>query len=330
LAFFAVHHTGIDSAVIKEAYAESQYFFKKDSDFKIKTYDKELKGQRGFVPGEFAKGNTFKDCKEFFVVGPKNGSPKNVWPDDKGGFERGITDLYDALNDYVIPLQQAIIETINQRISNKLPLNFLNDMTKGADVTFRVIYYPALSEKQLCNLKGPLYWAAPHTDIDLLAILPYATEKGLQVEIDGEWLTVVVPEDAIIVNVGDMLENLTNGLFVSARHRVMAQEPDKDRFSMVLFVHPTDNTPLDPIPACIELTGGVQHYAPGTRNEFLWERLIELDIGPTLLEAYSKTGHTERQLQYGRESPQVLELILNKGLASEKLIQLLENKNKRF
>lgn len=95
---------------------------------------------------------------------------------------------------------------------------------------------------------------------------------------------------------------------------------------MVLFVHPSDNTPLDPIPACIELTGGKQLYAPGTRNEFLWERLLELNIAPSLLEPYSKTGHTERQMKFGRESDQVVEMLIKNGLASQELIDALAQK----
>jgi hypothetical protein len=123
-----------------------------------------------------------------------------------------------------------------------------------------------------------------------------------------------------------MLENLTNGLFVSARHRVLAQDPHKDRFSMVLFVHPTDQSSLAPLPGCIEQTGGIQQYAPGTRQEFLWERLLELNIAPMVLEPYSKTGHTERQIRYQKESPQVVQLLIDNGLASEELLQVLQQK----
>jgi hypothetical protein len=118
-----------------------------------------------------------------------------------------------------------------------------------------------------------------------------------------------------------MLENLTNGMFVSARHRVVASEPHKERFSMVFFVHPTDETPLDPLTECITFTGGVQRYASGTRKEFLWERLLELGIAPTLLEPYSLTGHTERQMRYGRESLQVIDLLKKNGLASPEILQ---------
>ena len=195
------------------------------------------------------------------------GLAKNVWPEQEG-YRDSMLFLYEELDKYVVPLQEAVMATINMHASSSYPLDYLNKRTKNGDILLRALYYPAMSEEQTANLTEPLFWAAAHTDIDLLAILPFATEKGLQVEMDGQWLNVVVPDDAFIVNVGDMLENLTNGLFVSAKHRVLAQEPLKERFSMVLFVHPTDDTSLAPLSTCIEQTGGSQLYAPGTRQEF--------------------------------------------------------------
>ncbi len=324
VGFFAVRYTGVDDAVIREAYSQAQTFFKQDSDYKTLSYVRESKGQRGFVPGETAKGNRTKDCKEFYHIGREHQFVPNVWP-DQPGFKEAMVSLYTELDRYVVPLQEAIIKTVNSRISNgeKIPLDYLSKTTEKGDSLLRALYYPALSEE---TLQEPIQWAAAHTDIDYLAILPFATEKGLQVELDGQWKNVVVPHDAFIVNVGDMLKNITNGLFVSARHRVVALEPNKERFSMVFFVHPTGETPLDPLSQCIELTGGTQTHASGTRDEFLWERLIELNIAPGLLDLYAKTGHTERQLRYGRESKQVVDLLVNHGLASEEVLNALSER----
>lgn len=333
IGFFAVRNTGVDSKIVKEAYAQAERFFKQDASFKAKSFIKELRGQRGFVPGEIAKGNRAKDYKEFFGIG-RNLPPEqlqqiglfaNVWP-EQPGFKDAMETLYTELDKYVIPLEEAIVTVMNRNARDKIPLSILHDMSKHGDTLLRAIYYPALTEQQMDRLEQPVFWAAAHTDIDLLAILPFATEKGLQVEYKGQWLNVVVPDDAFVVNVGDMLENLTNGLFVSARHRVLAQDPYKDRFSMVLFVHPTDQSSLAPLPGCIEQTGGIQQYAPGTRQEFLWERLLELNIAPMVLEPYSKTGHTERQIRYQKESPQVVQLLLDNGLASEELLQAVQQK----
>jgi isopenicillin N synthase-like dioxygenase len=326
VGFFAVRNSKVDAEVIRLAYAQAEEFFKQDIGCKALCFDNDLHGQRGFVPGEVAKGNKLKDRKEFYHIGSEKGAPKNIWP-SKPGFREALSHLYDELEKYVIPLQRAIVETINQRATESIDPNYLNAMTANKDSLLRALYYPALATHEVDVYQPPVYWAAAHTDIDLLAILPYATEKGLQVEVDGQWLNVIVPEDALIINVGDMLKNISNGLFVSARHRVVAQDTNKERFSTVFFVHPFDEASLDPHPACIELTGGSQTYAPGTRMEFLFERLLELNIGsPTLLEIYSKTGHAERQMQYHRESPQVIELLVNNRLASPELLQMLEKR----
>jgi len=328
IGFFAVRNTGVNRETIRQAYQEAEVFFKSPMDYKSKCQIQKSKGQRGFVPGEIAKGQQAKDFKEFYHIGRELSAkdrqrfnlPENIWPSTPA-FKESMLNLYKELDQYVQPLQEAIIATINKHARAKLPLDYFKVMMKGGDTLLRALYYPALTQQQMQEMQKPLYWAAAHTDIDLLAILPYSTAKGLQVEMNGQWLNVVVPEDAFIVNVGDMLENLTNGLFVSARHRVLAQEPNKDRFSMVLFVHPIDDADLTPLANCIEQTGGTQRYAPGTRQEFLWERLLELNIAPGLLALYSKTGHTERQIQFGRESPQVVEMLISNGLATPRVLE---------
>ncbi|MEN9344025.1 MAG: hypothetical protein RLZZ453_812 [Chlamydiota bacterium] len=315
VGFFAVRNTGIDADIISSAYDQSYTFFKQGSDYKMRSFATHLNGQRGFVPSESAKGCKRKDKKEFYHITSAENPCPNIWP-DQSGFEEAFTTLFKELEQYTVPLQRAIVSTINKHSTTSLDLDYLNRMVKGGDSLLRALYYPAMTQEEIHGDQGELFWAAPHTDIDLLTILPYATAKGLQVEIDGKWLNVVVPEDAFVVNIGDMLENMTNGLFVSSHHRVVAESPDQDRFSVVFFVHPYDQAPLNPLPAAIELSGGVQKYAEGTRQEFLWERLLELGIAPTLLEPYSKTGHTERQMIYGRQSPQVVDLLINSGLAS--------------
>lgn len=327
IGFFAVRNTGVNRQTVDEAYQQAVTFFKSPEGFKAQSYVPQLRGQRGFVPGETAKGHSAKDFKQFYHIGrelppeelDRLGIRPNVWP-NQAGFKEGTLSLYNELNRYVEFLHEAIVAVINQHAQTALPPDFFKEMMLSGDTLLRALYYPALTHEQMRDLNQPLYWAAEHTDIDLLAILPFATEKGLQVEMNGQWLNVVVPEDAFVVNVGDMLKNMTNGLFVSAKHRVMALEPSKERFSMVLFVHPVDDTPLDPLPSCIEQTGGIQLYAPGTRQEFLWERLLELNIAPGLLGPYSQTGHTERQIKYHRESPQVVKMLIENGLASQEVL----------
>ncbi len=322
VGFFAVRNTGVDAGVVQRAYAEAEQFYRSPDEFKATCAVAAVKGQRGIVPGETAKGNRVRDYKEFYHFGREGMNPPNVWP-EQDGFKEAITTLFSEFEQYVVPLQRAIIASINLEAGSTLDLDLLNYETKNGHSLLRSLYYPAMDPEVFYSLDKPLCWAAAHTDIDYLAILPFATERGLQVEMNGEWLNVVVPHDAFIVNIGDMLQNKTNGLFKSVKHRVMALEPGKDRFSMVFFVHPEDETPLDPLPECFPLTGGVQKFAPGVRREFLWERLIELGIAPGLLSEYAKTGHTERQLKFGKESPQVVQMLVDETLASRELLEAL-------
>lgn len=313
VGFFGVLNTGVSESLLSSSYSLSKTFFYQDSSYKKLYFDPCLHGQRGFVPSETAKGTKSKDIKEFFHIGPKIHVRENIWPSIEG-FEETMEKLFNELFKYSIPLQQAIVDVINKKANSTLEKDFLNHLTHQGDSLMRLIYYPALEQKP-CPFEPERYWAAPHTDINFITILPFATEKGLQLEINGRWLDVVVPKDAFIINVGDMLQNISNGLFKSAKHRVLAQESDKERFSIVMFVHPHTKASLKPLQECIKLTGGIQMYAEGTQEEFLWERLLELGIGSEeLAEIYSKSGHFERQQQFGRESPQVKKILENKRL----------------
>ena len=91
-------------------------------------------------------------------------------------------------------------------------------------------------------------WAARHRDINLITVLPRATEKGLQLEVDGEWFDVTPPAGHAVVNTGMMLDRVTNGtLGRNGYHRVIA-DPDNnvDRLSIVQFCHPAPHIMLEP------------------------------------------------------------------------------------
>ncbi len=319
VGFFAVRNTSINQEVIDTAYTQMRTFFKQPEEEKLKSFNPAIAGQRGFVPAmETAQGATIRDRKEFVHIGREGGDPPNIWPEQEG-FREAMNAAYVELMGYVRPLQRVIVAAINQHTQADIPLDLLNDEIEGGPSLLRVLYYPALSGEEM-----GIGWAAPHTDIDNLALIPRATARGLQVEIDGEWLNVVAPDDAIIVNVGDFLQNRTNLLFRSARHRVVAQESGEDRFTLVLFVHPHDETSLAPLPSCIKASWGIQRCGAETRKEALWARLIELNLAPNLLEPYSKTGHIERQMEYGRHSLKVAEMLIEQNLASPELRDFLK------
>src|SRR5690606_27127120 len=163
-------------------------------------------------------------------------------------------------------------------------------------------------------------------DIDLFTILPRATAEGLQLQnANGEWIDVVVPDNAIIINAGDMLQNITNGLYKSARHRVINKNPSSERYSMVAFIHPRPSDRMDPLPNYIAAVGS-RKFGNLTAQELLFERLIELGIhSPALLEQFAKSGAPERLLEVNRASPKALQALKDANLASPTILAALEN-----
>lgn len=173
----------------------------------------------------------------------------------------------------------------------------------------RAIYYPP-------NPPADRIWAAAHTDINLFTILPRATTAGLQVlNREGQWVDVSVPDNAFVINASDMLENLSNGEFRSGLHRVVDTGTGQGRLSMVLFIHPHATGRLDPLPQCIERTGGVRRYADAMQWELLAERLADLGLAsPELLQKLAESGLMERLIEVGRASPEALQALANAGL----------------
>ncbi len=315
VGFFAVINTGVDSQVLDSAYEKAKSYFLLDRETKMKTFRPEMNGQRGYVPGESAKGQQVGDFKEFYHVGreTQRGSNlyPNVWPSEID-LEHPLCDLFQALEAYKIPIEQAIAEAIGQ------PLNFFTEMTKEGDSLLRAIHYPAAPpEDQI--------WAAAHTDIDLFTILPRATAEGLQVlNKKGEWIPVRVPENAFIINGGDMLENITNGEFRSGPHRVMSTNENQERFSMVIFIHPRAADRLDPLPQCITRTGGIRKYAHATRWELLEERLADLGLASSeMLTHLAECGIMERLIEVKRASSKAMNRLKEVGLASEAVLNEL-------
>ena len=96
---------------------------------------------------------------------------------------------------------------------------------------------------------------------------------------DGSWIEVEGDARYIIVDSGDMLQNLTNGLFRSTTHRVVnPKDTSTRRFSMPMFVHPRNEIDLTPRPEFIAQTGGTPLYPSITAGAYLHQRLVEIGL----------------------------------------------------
>jgi isopenicillin N synthase-like dioxygenase len=298
VGFFALTETGLDMDVLDAGYAEMAKFFSQSKKEKCKVLTQD--GQRGYVLTESAKDEDRMDYKEFYHIGreisqedaDRLGAWPNTWPEKPEGYKPAMNALYNTIDKF-----KGIVGEAFGRILMDDP-NYINEMIREGDCLMRAIHYPA-------NPPASEIWAGAHTDINFFTILPRSTARGLQVfNTEGEWIDVVVPDNAVIINCGDMIENITNGHFKSSLHRVVDPGLGQERYSLVVFVHPRAADRLDPLPHYIAQTGGVRKYANVTRLELLFERLIDLRLASKdLMEFFVNSGAIERLREVGRFSP---------------------------
>ena len=140
----------------------------------------------------------------------------------------------------------------------------------------RAIHYPPITQEPKNAIR-----AEQHEDINLITLLVGASAEGLQLlSRSNTWLDVTAPEGSIVVNVGDMLQRLTNNKLKSTTHRVVNPPKEKwgsPRFSIPFFMHPRSEMPLDCLPSCVSERHPLS-YAPITAGEYLNERLIEIGL----------------------------------------------------
>ncbi len=310
VGFFALTGTGVDPDMLDHTYGAAADFFALPWEEKLLLCSAD--GQRGFIPSESARGEVRADHKEYCHIGREFSEEelktirfgKNIWPDHPENFAPAMQELFRSLDDCKEAVSTAFSLVLEQ------DSNFVGEMVRKGDCLMRVIYYPA-------NPPADAIWAAAHTDIDFFTILPRATAKGLQVlNKEDEWVDVLVPDGAFIVNCGDMLENISNGYFRSAVHRVADPGEGLERYSIVYFVHSKTEDRLDPLPKFIEKTGGVRKYANVTRLELLSERLIDLGIASKeLKEFFVNSGAIEKLREIGRFSPKAEKALYEEGFA---------------
>jgi isopenicillin N synthase-like dioxygenase len=149
-------------------------------------------------------------------------------------------------------------------------------MATDSDTIVRVLYYPPVDAK----VPAGAVRSAAHEDINLITLLSGATAEGLELlRRDGTWMPVHTGFDTIVVDSGDMLQNITNGLYKSTTHRVVnPSDSSSERYSIPCFVHARSECDLTPLPSCVARTGGQAKYPSLTAGEYLEQRLREIGL----------------------------------------------------
>ena len=279
--FCCISGHGISRELVDGAYDVFKRFFALPAETKMKYHVPGGGGARGYTPFkvETAKDSRFPDLKEFWHIGreiPRDSTfadvmPPNLWPTEVPEFRQYGYGLYEALDQLGTRVLRALALHVD------LPENYFEDKTEQGNSILRPIHYPPITEENVPNVR-----AGAHEDINFITLLVGASAEGLEVLTrEGEWLPITTEGDAIVVNIGDMLQRLTNHVYPSTTHRVV-NPPNanarKPRYSVPFFLHPNPDVVLDPLPQCITPDNPKRYDTPITSHEYLQQRLREIKL----------------------------------------------------
>jgi len=279
--FAGIRGHGIPKARIDEAYDIFRRFFALPEEVKRKYHVADGGGARGYTPFgvETAKGATHYDLKEFWHVGreiPRDSAnaavmPPNLWPSEIPGFREVAYGLYQSLDE----LGSRVLSALALHIG--LPADWFIDKTDCGNSILRPIHYPPITAPEVPNER-----AGAHEDINLITLLVGASAAGLEVlSRKGEWVPFTADEDTIVVNIGDMLQRLTNHVYPSTTHRVVNPKGEgarQPRYSTPFFLHPNPDFVIDVLPSTVTPDNPSRYPEPITAQDYLDERLREIKL----------------------------------------------------
>ncbi|ROQ24986.1 isopenicillin N synthase family dioxygenase [Gallaecimonas pentaromativorans] len=277
--FVALTDHGIDSDTIHGALDISRELFALPEQTKKKYYLQGKGGARGYTPfgTEIAKDAKHVDLKEFWHVGrelegqaPYPQLTPNAWPEEVPAFKPRMVELYKALDALGNKVLDALAVYLDQ------PRDYFRDKVNLGNSILRPLHYPPIIDEGTPSVR-----AAAHEDINVLTLLVGSREPGLEVLAkDGSWIEVSIIEGAIICNIGDMLQRLTNYRLPSTTHRVVNPPlpySASSRYSIPFFLHFNPDVIIDALESCVSDENPKKDSAISA-DDYLMERLREIGL----------------------------------------------------
>lgn len=279
--FAIVADHGVPQELIDRAWDETQQLFALPEEEKRGYFVEGAGGARGYTPfkTEIAKDAKHVDLKEFWHVGRElpeghrfaGEMAPNIWPARPEGFKDTFVELFSAFDTAGDKLLSAIALHLG------LDADWFDPAVRDGNSVLRLLHYPPIP----ADAEGVR--AGAHEDINLITLLLGAEEAGLELldRQSGRWLAIKPPEGAMVVNVGDMLQRLTNHVLPSTTHRVINPPPERrghSRYSMPFFLHPAPDFLIQTLSQTITAENPNRYPEPITAQDYLMQRLVEIGL----------------------------------------------------
>ncbi len=278
--FVTIRNHGFDELMEAKLYREVKAFFQLPDPVKKKYEFPEMNRQRGYTSfgKEHAKNHNAGDLKEFWHFGQylqkrhplRENYPDNVEVEEVPDLSVIGQQAFRTLENIALEILEAIA------IYLELPKDFFEKHCRDGNSILRPIHYPAITSEPENAVR-----AAAHEDINLITLLMGASSDGLQIlDKQGNWVPVTAFKGHLVVNVGDMLQRLTNNVLQSTTHRVVNPPRHKwheSRYSIPFFLHPKPDMPLNCLDHCIT-DYNPRQYDDILAGDYLEERLKEIGL----------------------------------------------------
>jgi len=281
--FVTITNHGLDKQLIDKLYDDVKALFALPDDVKEKYEVPGLAGQRGYTgkQKETAKGFTAPDLKEFWQIGQtvtdndpvKDEYPANLVVEELPSFNDTTLEVYKKLEWAGQHLLRAISVYLG------LAENYFDSKVHNGNSILRTLHYFPITNPDA--LPEDAVRAGAHEDINLITLLIGASADGLELLTrDNKWFPVKAYGEDLVVNVGDMLQRLTNNKLKSTTHRVVNPPRElmkNSRYSVPFFLHPKAGMDLTCLSQCIDENHPKQ-YEDITAGAYLDERLREIGL----------------------------------------------------
>ena len=278
--FAIIADHGIPDALIHRAEEKAKAFFALPDEVKRRYHVAGGGGARGYTPFgiETAKGAQAHDLKEFWHVGRdlpaghrfRGHMPDNLWPDEVASFKDTFQELFATFDRTGLKILAAIARFL------EVDEDYFIDTVRDGNSVMRLLHYPPIAGEPGTHVR-----AGAHEDINTITLLLGAEEAGLELLTrDGRWIPVSPKPGELVVNIGDMLQRLTNGLLRSTSHRVVnppAERRGHSRYSMPFFLHFRSDFLIEALPGTVP-AGEQPQWPPITADDYLQERLREIKL----------------------------------------------------
>lgn len=278
--FAIVADHGVPDDLIRRAEDQAKAFFALPDEVKRSYLVAGGGGARGYTAFgvETAKGAQAHDLKEFWHVGRdlpaghrfRDHMPDNLWPAEIPGFRDTFQQIFASFDRAGLTVLKAIARYL------KIDEGYFEDAVRDGNSVLRALHYPPQTEPT-----GEHIRAGAHEDINAITLLLGAEEAGLELQTrDGRWIPVSPRPGELVINIGDMLQRLTNGRLRSTSHRVVNPAPDRAshaRYSMPFFLHFRSDFLIEALPGTVP-AGEQPKWPPITANDYLQQRLREIKL----------------------------------------------------